>query len=355
MENQHNSKLLTLLLIGLAVFIQQSSVIAGVNVSIADFITLLILVYLLFFANHLLKANHFLQFFIILYTYRMIITLCLLFFDDLIFITVKEVLASTVKYAFVVIYFYLGMIIFKLGNSKKVIVTSYIISSVTIGLFCIIAGLNKSPLLMKLLYFDEIRSKGLMNDPNYFAMTQIITLVLAYKYIHNYIFKVLACGILLWSLTTTGSKTAFIILIVLAIYFFIKKLFSRNAVSVVWINAISVIKYTLGFGVGLVDYVHIGSQINGILLVAHNTYLQIFAEWGILFGALFIIFMLYLLFELFRFNISGKNVTAIVVMLTMLIYFLTVSFNNSRYVAFILGIIVFIVQYEKMERDRNEE
>ncbi|HFE2157190.1 TPA: hypothetical protein ACONFG_002754, partial [Staphylococcus aureus] len=25
------------------------------------------------------------------------------------------------------------------------------------------------------------------------------------------------------------------------------------------------------------------------------------------------------------------------------------------YVAFILGIIVFIVQYEKMERDRNEE
>ncbi|HAY3188634.1 TPA: hypothetical protein ACQKXR_002088, partial [Staphylococcus aureus] len=33
----------------------------------------------------------------------------------------------------------------------------------------------------------------------------------------------------------------------------------------------------------------------------------------------------------------------------------TVSFNNSRYVAFILGIIVFIVQYEKMERDRNEE
>ncbi len=82
--------------------------------------------------------------------------------------------------------------------------------------------------------------------------------------------------------------------------------------------------------------------------------LQIFAEWGILFGALFIIFMLYLLFELFRFNISGKNVTAIVVMLTMLIYFLTVSFNNSRYVAFIFRIL-FIVQYEKMERDRNEE
>lgn len=59
MENQHNSKYLTLLLIGLAVFIQQSSVVAGVNVSIADFITLLILVYLLFFANHLLKGKSF--------------------------------------------------------------------------------------------------------------------------------------------------------------------------------------------------------------------------------------------------------------------------------------------------------
>ncbi len=65
--------------------------------------------------------------------------------------------------------------------------------------------------------------------------------------------------------------------------------------SVVWINAISVIKYTLGFGVGLVDYVHIGSQINGILLVAHNTYLQVFAEWGILFGALSYLCFIYCL------------------------------------------------------------
>ncbi|HDK4549403.1 TPA: O-antigen ligase family protein, partial [Staphylococcus aureus] len=125
--------------------------------------------------------------------------------------------------------------------------------------------------------------------------------------------------------------------------------------SIVWFNAISVIKYTLGFGVGLVDYVHIGSQINGIQLVAHNTYLQIFAEWGILFGVVFAVYLIYLLIELFRFNDSGKNMTAIIVMLIMLIYFLAVSFNNSRYVAFILGIIVFIVQYEKMERDRNEE
>lgn len=412
MENQHNSKLLTLLLIGLAVFIQQSSVIAGVNVSIADFITLLILVYLLFFANHLLKANHFLQFFIILYFYRMVMTIFILFFDDLILISVKEVLASSVKYAFVVIYFYLGIIIFKLGNSKKVIMTSYIISSIGIGFLCIVASFTSSPFLKQLLYFDDIRSKGLMNDPNYFAMTQIITLVLAYKYIRNYIFKFLACVILLWTLTTTGSKTAFIILMVLSIYYVIKKLFSRNPVSVisilivilfllcvtfynvnfylfqlsdlnalpslnrmlsifeegfaslndsgsersiVWFNAISVIKYTLGFGVGLVDYVHIGSQINGIQLVAHNTYLQIFAEWGILFGVVFAVYLIYLLIELFRFNDSGKNMTAIIVMLIMLIYFLAVSFNNSRYVAFILGIIVFIVQYEKMERDRNEE
>lgn len=142
-------------------------------------------------------------------------------FDDLIFITVKEVLASTVKYAFVVIYFYLGMIIFKLGNSKS---NRYLLYYKQCDYRSILyySWFEQVPLLMKLLYFDEIRSKGLMNDPNYFAMTQIITLVLAYKYIHNYIFKVLACGILLWSLTTTGSKTAFIILIVLAIYFFIK-------------------------------------------------------------------------------------------------------------------------------------
>ena len=142
-------------------------------------------------------------------------------FDDLIFITVKEVLASTVKYAFVVIYFYLGMIIFKLVIAKSDRYLLYY-KQCDYGSILYYSWFEQVPLLMKLLYFDEIRSKGLMNDPNYFAMTQIITLVLAYKYIHNYIFKVLACGILLWSLTTTGSKTAFIILIVLAIYFFIK-------------------------------------------------------------------------------------------------------------------------------------
>ena len=62
--------------------------------------------------------------------------------------------------------------------------------------------------------------------------------------------------------------------------------------------------------------------------------------------------MLYLLFELFRFLVKCNSNCCNVDDADLLF---KVSFNNSRYVAFILGIIVFIVQYEKMERDRNEE
>lgn len=77
------------------------------------------------------------------------------------------------------------------------IITSYIINNITINLFYIITNLNKSPLLIKLLYFNKIHSKKLINNPNYFTITQIITLILTYKYIHNYIFKILTYNILL--------------------------------------------------------------------------------------------------------------------------------------------------------------
>ena len=125
--------------------------------------------------------------------------------------------------------------------------------------------------------------------------------------------------------------------------------------SLVWLNAISLIKYTLGFGLGLFDYIHVGTYVNGVSLVAHNTYLQIFAEWGILFGLVFIFYLIYLLFNLVKFNKNGRNLVWIVILLILMVYFMTVSFNNSRYVAFVIGTLIYIVQSNKTEGRQTYE
>nr|WP_272107439.1 O-antigen ligase family protein [Staphylococcus sp. NRL 22/194] len=406
MRTQENSTFLNILLIGLAIFIQQSFVIAGINISIADFIILILFIYIVINHNKVLEINSLVIFILVLYIYRILMTVILGVFDDLLIINLKEVLATSIKFAFVVIYLLIGSIIFKLNNSRDIFLKSYVISSVVIGMLCVFTSIFKTPLLTQLLFFDELRSKGLMNDPNYFAMTQIISLILVFKFTTRFLYRLALSFMILLAIFTTGSKTASIIILLLFFCYCIVKLLNRNIVSIVsvltvfsvallcafyminfgnwhmqdldlggsfnrmtsifkegtasinesgsdrslvWLNAISLIKYTLGFGLGLFDYIHVGTYVNGVSLVAHNTYLQIFAEWGILFGLVFIFYLIYLLFNLVKFNKNGRNLVWIVILLILMVYFMTVSFNNSRYVAFVIGTLIYIVQSNKTE------
>lgn len=411
MRTQENSTFLNILLIGLAIFIQQSFVIGGINISIADFIILILFAYILINHSKIIEVNFILIFILILYIYRILMTVILGVFDDILIINLKEILATSIKFAFVVIYLLIGSIILKLSNSRTIFLKSYVISSAMIGILCVFRSVFKTPLLMRLLFFDELRSKGLMNDPNYFAMTQIISLILVFKLTHRFFYRLVLSLIILLSIFTTGSKTASIIILLLIMGYCAIKLFNRNVVSIVsvlsvfsilllgafyminfgnwhiydvdlggsfnrmtsifkegtasinesgsdrslvWLNAISLIKYT--FGLGLFDYVHVGTYLNGVSLVAHNTYLQIFAEWGIVFGLVFIFYLIYLLFSLIKFNENGRNIVWIAILLILMVYFMTVSFNNSRYVAFVIGILIYLVQSNKTEgRHTHEE
>lgn len=413
MRTQENSTFLNILLIGLAIFIQQSFVIGGINISIADFIILILFAYILINHSKIIEVNFILIFVLVLYIYRILMTVILGVFDDVLIVNLKEILATSIKFAFVVIYLLIGSIILKLSNSKAIFLKSYVISSAVIGMLCVFTSIFKTPLLMRFLFFDELRSKGLMNDPNYFAMIQIISLILVFKLTNRFFYRLVLSLIILLSIFTTGSKTASIIILLLIIGYCVVKLFNRNIVSIisvltvfsilllgafyminfgnwhaydvdlggsfnrmasifkegtasinesgsdrslVWLNAISLIKYTLGFGLGLFDYVHVGTYLNGVSLVAHNTYLQIFAEWGIVFGLVFIFYLIYLLFNLIKFNENGRNIVWIAVLLILMVYFMTVSFNNSRYVAFVIGILIYLVQSNKTEgRHTHEE
>lgn len=397
---QNNDKILKFLIICLAIFIQQSSVIAGINISIADFITVILIIYISLFYGKQFKFNLVIQFMIILFVYRFFITLYFILFNEFVSVNIKEIIASTVKFVFVVVYFLLAYIIFNLNRYNRTFIRAYIISSTIIGILCVIGSLLKFGIIRNLFYFDEVRSKGLMNDPNYFAMTQIITLILNFKFIENKTLKIFFSLILIASIFTTGSKTALIILIILSLFYLLMKLFSGNALhlitilllvmftlilififynfkavninfvdtipsiqrmtsifqngsqsiddsgsdrSLVWLNAINLIKYSYGFGIGLIDYVHLGSLINGVNLVAHNTYLQIIVEWGLIFAAIFVGYLIYIFVKLLKYNKDQKYLYLICILGGLLLYFMTVSFNNSRYVAFIIGVLSFVV------------
>lgn len=397
---QNNDKILKFLIICLAIFIQQSSVIAGINISIADFITIILIIYISFFYGKQFKFNLVIQFMIILFAYRFFITLYFILFNEFVSVNIKEIIASTVKFVFVVVYFLLAYIIFNLNRYNRTFIRAYIISSTIIGILCVIGSLLKFGIIRNLFYFDEVRSKGLMNDPNYFAMTQIITLILNFKFIENKTLKIFFSLILIASIFTTGSKTALIILIILSLFYLLMKIFSGNALhlitilllvmftlifififynfkavninfvdmipsiqrmtsifqngsqsiddsgsdrSLVWLNAINLIKYSYGFGIGLIDYVHLGSLINGVNLVAHNTYLQIIVEWGLIFADIFVGYLIYIFVKLLKYNKDQKYLYLICILGVLLLYFMTVSFNNSRYVAFIIGVLSFVV------------
>ncbi len=129
-------------------------------------------------------------------------------FDDVLIVNLKEILATSIKFAFVVIYLLIGSIILKLSNSKAIFLKSYVISSAVIGMLCVFTSIFKTPLLMRFLFFDELRAKGLMNDPNYFAMIQIISLILVFKLTNRFFYRLVLSLIILLSIFTTGSKTA---------------------------------------------------------------------------------------------------------------------------------------------------
>lgn len=409
---QRSDVILKYSLILLAIFIQQSSVIAGVNISIGDFIAVVLLLYFMIFYTEEIKFNTMIKFMLILFAYRLIVTFYFIMYGSFISVELKEILASTIKFACVALYFLLAYTLFKIDKYKLVFIKAYIYSSTLIGMICIIGTQLKAGIIINLFFADEIRSKGLMNDPNYFAMTLLVSLIITIKFIKNSIFKMVISVVLIGSIFTTGSKTALIILILLVIFYIVINIFSgkifniinilllsivslifififtnysyfnfnfnfleklpsidrmvsvfKNGTqsinnggsdrSIVWMNAISLIKYSLGFGIGLLDYVHVSKLINGVNLVAHNTYLQIIIEWGLLFSAIFIGYLLYILSCLIVTNKNKRNFYLICIMLVLLMYFMTVSFNNSRYVAFIIGIFAFVIEKRKGEKWRS--
>lgn len=403
---------LSFLLICLGITIQQSVVIAGFNLSLSDVFLVLLCFHVLKHQRSLMTGKSIVVFFILLLFYRFIVTFILINLDVYISISMIEIISSILKMTIIFIYFIVGYNFMIYKQEAKAFFTAYVIFSMIVSLICIVGSITNASVIKDYFFFDDVRAQGLMNDPNYFALTQLVALCMSLFLLRGFKYKWLPILVSFGGVLASGSKTSLIILIflfVITLCIRIIKISIANYLSVsilviicilvafltlnfngfdlnmlkgypaldrmltifsegtnaidengsnrsaVWENGMNIIQNTHGLGVGLYNYSNYSFSVNHIHEVVHNTYLQIMAEWGIIFAFALFFYLMYLFILTFKESDYAKLIFLVSTFFVILVYSFTVSLNNSRFIAISLGMIAIYVQYRKKERSADHE
>lgn len=390
-----NSIFLLCFLIGFSINVSQ--VILGVNFSLSDIFLMILIVHLQINRKMVFSRKMLLVFFIII-SLRLIATL---FLNSWIImpISLRSILIPFQKLIICILYFLVFYTLGKLSNKVKVVFFSgFEIGTLIIGFLSIVVFYVGPSFIKDIILFGGLRLRGLVNDPNLFGYLQLSGFCIwFYNRFSNKILNVFAFTVYFVSILLTGSKTA---LLTLVIIFFLtllysnfinievskrklKKLFVVIAISSIvllfynaliglvadlisntpqlnrsmsvfldfgnalnvegsgrgqaWNHAFQIISNTNLLGIGFVDYSAVAKVLFGSSLIAHNTYLQIFVEWGVFPGisVFFIIFMRYLYILIKKDYILSLLISA------FFIVSFSVSLQNSR-LAWILFAFLFL-------------
>jgi len=123
-----------------------------------------------------------------------------------------------------------------------------------------------------------------------------------------------------------------------------------------WQSGLSMIESSPILGVGIGSYRNVNGALFGDTAVAHNTYIQLIAEWGV---PLALLFFGWIGLLLIRASIYSRNesVDHVVSVRNMVICFLvgsiSLSLNNARMFWLFLGILLYLVS-ELRERARDD-
>lgn len=396
-KKKHSSFILALVgLFGL--LLNQSSVLFGINISLADFV--LILLVLLWMINQAFNIPVFsllvFGFFTIIITVNSVFVIP---FKNDFQILYSSIAKDYLKVLVIFLYFLLGHQLAKKQLTKTVL-TSFLAGSVIIGGLGFLSHFLYLPFLSEIMLYDGVRLKGFMNDPNYFSVLQCIAAISAVRLTQKHILLKSVCiTILLLSIVHSASKTGFMTLILSILYClyhslkegnigfkkfigilttllvflaslpfilfifqdvlkFISSLFPifervqmlftdiENAFldngsgrGSVWETAWSISKSQPLFGVGIGNYSELAFRLSKDPNVAHNTYLQVSAEWGIPMASLLIFYSTYVTFSS-KFDSDEKEICLIVkeISFIFLVSSMSISFNNSRLFWLFLGI-----------------
>ena len=251
-----------------------------------------------------------------------------------------------------------------------------------------------------------MRFRGLMNDPNYFSVLQVTSLVYFSRIKEIKVrYKFLAILITVLSVITSGSKTGIITLFfyltiriveytfnqkknIKAIFsqlFFILTLpiiiimfpkfeldivssipsFARIQLLFTDFNAalsedgsgreltlkaaLDLIQESPFIGVGISTYTNITSMKYSVDNLAHNTFLQLAAEWGIPLTVALFTFILLNLLKAKTLSISNPKIALILrdIIIILLVGSLAISLNNARVLWLFLGALFYLNRQNK--------
>lgn len=318
-------------------------------------------------------------------------------------LTTSDVLSDYLKLFTSFCYFLLGVNIAR-THQAKVVLRAFSLTAAIIGLIAVLqTGIPGMP-RFETMFYGEYRFRGFMNDPNYFAVIQLAALALLWhdKGIIRKI-RYPALIVLSTSVLSSGSKTGAIAMLVFFVWRLLAGLLNqsqhRTAASRIasaglglpilcgiiiltadpawrfelatrieeipslsrlapllvdfqsgvasggssrdsaWNNALSLIELSPLTGIGVGTYLEASSVVTGTPVLAHNTFLQIAAEWGLVFAAIFFVGVLFLVVKRPRTHTDLAQWSSTRdAILVMLVGSIGVSLNNARLFWFVLGI-----------------
>lgn len=400
-KSSTGSSVLIVMTCFIGALLNQSDVLFGMNISLADFFIVLFIGVLINYNLFHISSTHILVFLL----FSVVIFINAVFVIPNLYqipVYAGAVLTDYIKVVVSFLYFLVGYLIAKNGLSQTLF-KWFAIAAVILGCLGIIFSLVPIPQMVDLLFYEQVRLKGLMNDPNYFSVIQCaaIAILLRYKPLPS-LFKIGSISILILSIFSSGSKTGFLtlgcllvfwmfntflegkievrklifnLICLFVVFFFLPNIqailssflemisdkfpvFSRVELLLTdfdqavtangsgreeqWVIAMDLIQEFPLLGVGnTANYLTVVQGMSPMGNLAHNTYLQMAGEWGIPIT----LFMMYYITRVFFISVSkGKNkqvhLTTKEMLVAFLVSSLSLSFNNSRIFWLLLGMAV---------------
>lgn len=398
------SKGILVVMILTSILLNHSNGQLGLNLSLAD-IFVIISIFLLIIHQELNLPKYSFLFFGFL---SFVLLLVSTFYSPTKFnynINSTAIIKDYIKLLACFLFFLFGYNISRLGL-LKVNTKWYSIGAMSVGFVGLLLMLLNVTVLNNIMYFGNTRFRGLMNDPNYYSVIQCTALVYFIRSYHISITKKIVLYIMTFIfIAMSGSKTGMTTLGVYSFIIFIEYLFFEKKtykfiflilISLIgtiltlpwlltqlnmlmdklsellpvfhrvqllfedffsatvgegsgrnqtWRSGIGVIKSSPIVGVGLGSYTTINNIIHGNNSVAHNTYIQVLAEWGIILGFIFFayVFISILKSTFSKRNSNYNNEIFIIrdILIILLIGSLAISLNNARMFWVFLGGLVY--------------
>ena len=384
-----------------AIALNHSSIIGGVNLSLSDPLILL-LAAALGLSGRLMVPLQASLFFVILAVVASITALAI---TPLLFGTIPDgqrILADLAKLAVSLLFLACGASVARLGIQLQVL-RWFALGAIAIGSLGVVMEISGVRLFGDLMYYSGLRYKGFMVDPNYWAVLTCAAIAFFIRDVRfRRLTRVILIGIATIALLLSASKTGFITLLALSVlavvdhavrtrrsgvalfvatvgagllllwqpllaavretleqYTEIAPQLSRltalldDPVGAIgggsgrydtWSNGLEIIQASPLTGVGLGSYPLVSNELFGRGTLAHNTYLQIAAEWGLALAAVFFIWLAIRLLQVSTVVRADTDDTGLLLLRDMVAVFLigsiSLSLNNARMFWFFLGMML---------------